>query len=97
MRANWACLVIGASLACCAAADEALSSDFLEFLGDGSQLDGQWIDPMSMHESPEVFAALPTAKQESEQHSNPEQPEDGAPAKDTATSPHHDDGGNKDD
>ena len=74
MRANWVCLVIGASLACCAAADEALSSDFLEFLGDGSQLDGQWIDPMSLHESPEAFAALPAAKQEPKQRSDPGQP-----------------------
>ena len=97
MRANWACLVIGASLACCAAADEALSSDFLEFLGDGSQLDGQWIDPMSLHESPQAFAALSTAKHEPEQHTSPTQAEDSVPAKNTTTPPHNDDGGNKDD
>jgi hypothetical protein len=97
MRANWACLVIGASLVYCAAADEALSSDFLEFLGDGSQLDAQWIDPMSLHESPEAFAALPTSKHEPVQRTGPDQPEDSAPTKDSATPPHSDDGGHKND
>lgn len=61
MRASWAYLLLGASLTFCAAAEEALSSDFLEFLGTGTSVrepgasDAQWIDPLSLQESPEVF------------------------------------------
>jgi hypothetical protein len=94
MRAKWAYVLIGASLAFGAGAGEAPSSDFLEFLGNGAQLGGQWIDPMSMHDSPEVFAGMPTAKDDSKQRNKSNHREDVAPAKDTSTPPRNDDGGN---
>lgn len=97
MRADWAYLLIGASLAFCAAADEALSPDFLEFLGDASQMGGQWIDPISLHESPEVFATIPPAKEDTKPQSAPAHRTDASPSKDTPAPPRNDDGGNEDD
>jgi hypothetical protein len=97
MRADWMCLLLGFSMVCCAAADEALSSDFLEFLGNGSQVDGQWIDPMSLHESPETFASVVPADESTKQRSHPSQPPDVSPSKGTPPPPHNDDEGDEND
>jgi hypothetical protein len=97
MRADWAYLLIGASLAFCAAADEALSSDFLEFLGNGAESSGQWIDPMSLHDSPEVFASMPPAKEDTKQRSNVDRRPDAPPARDSSTPTRTNDGGKEDD
>ena len=96
MRVNRLYLLLGALLAFGAAADEAVSSDFLEFLGNGSQQGDQWIDPMSLHESPEVFAAMPSAKNDAKQGNVPTRRNNVSPPKDTST-PRNGDGGKKDD
>ena len=97
MRANWVYILIGASLAFCAAADEALSSDFLEFLGNGSRVGDQWIDPMSFHESPEVFASMPSSKEKDKQQHKSTHDTDTPSPKDESTPPRKDDGGNEHD
>lgn len=95
MRANWAYLLMCAPLAFSAAAGEALSSDFLEYLGTGSQADGQWIDPLSLHDTPEAFASLPPAKEGTERRNDTARRPDAAPAKNSSMPPDHNDGGNK--
>jgi hypothetical protein len=97
MRAKLVYLILGVSLAFCAAADEALSSDFLEFLGNGSRLGDQWIDPMSFHESPEVFASMPSSTQETTQQNKSTHDTDSPRAKEESTPPRNDDGGNEHD
>ena len=59
MRVEWLWVLLAVTLAFSAAADDALSADFLEFLGTGTQVGEQWIDPLTLHDSPEVFADDP--------------------------------------
>ena len=96
MRAEWLCLAMGLSLTCYAAADEVLPADFLEFLGTASQEDGQWLDPMSLHESPEVFTDLTPARNDNKSRNDSAHPPEVKPSTDTSP-PQKDDGGNKDD
>ena len=97
MRASWAYILFGASLAFCAAADEALSSDFLEFLGNGSQVGDQWFDPMCLHESPEAFATVITTREDMTQHDDPAHQPDSTSSTETPTTTSRDDGGKDND
>ena len=96
MRAEWLGLMLGLSLALPAVAGEALPADLLEFLGTASQEGGQWLDPMSLHDSPEIFArAIPAGQDGKPGHDTTRAP-DVSPSKDTSP-PKNGDGGNKHD
>jgi len=100
MRAKRLGLLFILAPAFCAGADEPLSPDLLEFLGSGEQLGTQWIDPMSLRETPEPFAAPTPVEKDASKRDRPEQRTDHAPQKDAPASPHddaRDDGENIDD
>jgi len=98
---RWPLLLLGASMAFCASADEALSADFLEFLGTGSLenahgADDQSIDAMSLNESPEVFADISSTEDDGLDQSDITERAKDSPSKDTS-SIRHDDGGQRHD
>ena len=72
----------------CLGADKPLSPELLEFLGTGAQLGTRWIDPMSLRETPEPFAALTPAKKEGPKRGHPAQQPDAAPPQDESAAPH---------
>jgi hypothetical protein len=90
-------LLLGTASAFCFGADQAPSSDFLEFLGTGSQMGTQWIDPMSLRETPEPFASLAPVNKDASKRDRVDQQPDVQPQKDTSALPHRDDGENADD
>ena len=100
MRASWICLLLGTTSAFCFGADQTPPSDFLEFLGTGSQMGTQWLDPMSLQETPEPFAALTPAEQDGNKRDRADARPDVSPQKArSAAAPGNksDDGGNSDD
>jgi hypothetical protein len=100
MRAKRLGLLFILAPAFCAGADQSPPPDLLEFLGTGAQEGTQWIDPLSLRETPEPFAGLTGANQEGRKRDHPVQRPDAAPQQNATEAPprdKRDDGGNEDD